>query len=107
MPRRPEFTERYADALHVLAVASGRPAVVVNLDGHYALRVDFEYSRYLLATNTDADVGLEDTDAERPWRVQVFAVRDNRDVLVGDHSAAWLIDAYEEVIGAIPTQPEL
>ncbi|MFW0793083.1 hypothetical protein AAFP30_04655 [Gordonia sp. CPCC 205515] len=98
MPRRSEFTDQYGDALRVLTVASGRPAAVVNLDGRYGLRVDFEFSRYALATNTADAVGLVDRDAETPWRVQVFADRDRCAVLLADATADWLIDAYESAM---------
>ncbi|MGV9713161.1 hypothetical protein ACWDTI_21125 [Gordonia sp. NPDC003424] len=107
MPRKPEFTARYADALHVLEVATHRPARVVNIDGRYALRVDFEHGRYLMATNTVADVGLDDSrdaDAESPWRVLFFdgAVA-GRPTLLADETRAWLIDAYDAAVGLVPT----
>ena len=109
MPRRPEFTGRYTDALHALEVSTERGARVENIDGQYALRVDFELGRYLLATNTDELVGLADEDAGRPWRVRFFdgALADGPSNLVADRSAAWLIDAYDAAVADLPPLVEL
>ena len=100
MPRRPEFTERYVDALQALAVATGRTARVTNANGQYALRVDFEFGRYLTATNTDAVTGLADADAAEPGQVRVFdpIADDGSPHLVADQSATWLIDAYDAAV---------
>ncbi|NMD55238.1 MULTISPECIES: hypothetical protein [Tsukamurella] len=104
MPRRPEFTGRYTDALHALEVSTQRTARVENLGGQYALRVDFELGRYLLATNTDAVIGLADDDAGAPWRVRFFdgALDDGASVQIADRSAAWLIDAYDAAVADLP-----
>ncbi|MET9328851.1 hypothetical protein [Tsukamurella sp. NPDC003166] len=104
MPRRPEFTGRYADALHALEASTERLARAENIGGQYALRVDFELGRYLLATNTDEVVGLADEDAGAPWRVRFFdgALTDGPSTLVADRSAAWLIDAYDAAAADLP-----
>lgn len=104
MPRRPEFTGRYTDALHALEVSTQRSARVENLDGLYALRVDFDFGRYLLATNTDDFSGLADHDAGAPWRVRFFdgAFADGQSIVVADRSAAWLIDAYDAAVADLP-----
>ncbi|KXP11103.1 hypothetical protein AXK57_06990 [Tsukamurella pulmonis] len=80
-----------------------------NLGGQYALRVDFELGRYLLATNTDTVVGLADDDAGAPWRVRFFdgALDDGASVVVADRSAAWLIDAYDAAVGDLPPMAEV
>lgn len=109
MPRRPEFTGRYTDALHALEVSTQRAARVENLGGQYALRVDFELGRYLLATNTDSVLGLADDDAGAPWRVRFFdgAMDDGASVLIADRSAAWLIDAYDAAVADLPPVTEV
>ncbi|BDH56069.1 hypothetical protein [Tsukamurella sp. PLM1] len=109
MPRRPEFTGRYTDALHALEVSTQRSARVENLGGHYALRVDFELGRYLLATNTDADSGLADDDAGAPWRVRFYdgALDAGAAELIADRSAAWLIDAYDAAVQDLPPVTEV
>lgn len=40
MPLTKKFSALYEDALVALAAASERPASVVNVNGHYAIRVD-------------------------------------------------------------------
>lgn len=109
MPRRPEFTGRYTDALYALEVSTQRGARVENLGGQYALRVDFELGRYLLATNADAVIGLADDDADAPWRVRFFdgALDEAPAVLIADRSAAWLIDAYDAAVGDLPPLREV
>ncbi|TWS23542.1 hypothetical protein FK268_14795 [Tsukamurella sputi] len=109
MPRRPEFTGRYTDALHALEVSTERSARVENINGQYALRVDFELGRYLLATNTDSVTGLADDDAGAPWRVRFFdgAMDDGASVLIADRSAAWLIDAYDAAVADLPPVTEV
>ncbi|WP_233364094.1 hypothetical protein [Rhodococcus globerulus] len=52
MPLRGKYSEKYNDALIALAAVSQRPANVVDLAGEYAIRVDLEYNRYVVATNT-------------------------------------------------------
>lgn len=71
MPLTKKFSEMYDDALTALAAASQRPANVVNVEGHYAIRVDLEYNRYVLATN--APRGLwDEPDASNPGRCVSF-----------------------------------
>lgn len=109
MPRRPEFTERYTDALQTLQQASGRVARVTNDQGHYSLRVDFEFGRFLTATNTDSFTGLCDVDADDPWRVRIFDARHGDCVpeVIADHSATWLIDAYDAALVNLPPAAEV
>lgn len=102
LPRTPRLTEQYSDALHVLTVAARRPASVVNIGGEYSIRVDFEFARYLLATNTtaglydsDGTMSYGDEDSPVPWRVQVIATANGSDQVIADTTAPWLIDAYD------------
>ncbi|WP_251014221.1 hypothetical protein [Rhodococcus qingshengii] len=57
MPLTKKFSALYDDALIALAAASERPAAVVNIDGRYAIRVDLEYNRHVLATNSPRGLG--------------------------------------------------
>jgi hypothetical protein len=104
VPRKTEFAERYTDALQALEVATGRPARVTNINGRYALRVDFEFGRYLTATKADSFTGLGDADAGDPWRVRVFepAAGDESLRILADQSAMWLIDAYDAAVVELP-----
>lgn len=57
MPLTKKFSAIYGDALVALGVASQRPSTVVNVDGHYAIRVDLEFNRYVLAANSPRGLG--------------------------------------------------
>lgn len=103
MSRSPELTGRYTDALQALEVSTQRAARVEDVEGQYALRVDFELGRYLLATNTDELLSLTDEDAGTPWRVRFFdGALDEAVVLIADRSAEWLIDAYDAAVRDLP-----
>ncbi|ANS25751.1 hypothetical protein JOJ86_001909 [Rhodococcus percolatus] len=96
MPRTQEHADRYRDALTALAAATQRPANVVNTGAGYAIRVDFEYNRYLLASNA-AD-GLTDTvEDTSEWRVSLYqGVTDGTsDELLAAAEHAWLVDAFD------------
>ena len=99
MPRSREYAAHYADALTALAAATHRPANVVNTGDGYAIRVDFEYSRYLLATN-HADGGLnDDVSAVDRWVVRIFQdVTDAAPELLVETEAEWLVDAFDRAI---------
>lgn len=67
MPLTMKYSETYNDALIALAAATHRPANVVNLFGEYAIRVDLEYNRFLLATNTAAGLSDRPDNGESCW----------------------------------------
>ncbi|MBC2639966.1 MULTISPECIES: hypothetical protein [unclassified Rhodococcus (in: high G+C Gram-positive bacteria)] len=96
MPRTQEHADRYRDALTALAAATQRPANVVNTGAGYAIRVDFEYNRYLLASN--ATEGLTDSVGDTSeWRVSLYqGVSDGTsDELLAAAEHAWLVDAFD------------
>lgn len=102
MPRTREHADQYVDALTALAAATHRPANVVNTGAGYAIRVDFEYNRFLLATNHDVDGLSGDHAAVERWTVRFFqAVADGRDeqLVRADHE--WLVDAFDLVIAEL------
>ncbi|WP_075836299.1 MULTISPECIES: hypothetical protein [unclassified Rhodococcus (in: high G+C Gram-positive bacteria)] len=99
MPLRGKYSEKYNDALIALAAASQRPANIVNLAGEYAIRVDLEYNRYVVATNTPQ--GLSDEpDANGSWLVRIFQ-SGNDDApheLLTEATDQWLIDAFDSAL---------
>ncbi|MGW6658789.1 hypothetical protein [Rhodococcus sp. NPDC055024] len=102
MPLTMKYSETYNDALIALAAATHRPANVVNLFGEYAIRVDLEYNRYLLATNTVA--GLSDQpDLGDLWLVRFFQseLTDTPDQLLAEASHQWLVDALDTALEQI------
>ncbi|MDV6212644.1 hypothetical protein R3Q08_30745 [Rhodococcus erythropolis] len=70
MPLTKKFSEMYDDALVALAAASQRPATVVNMDGYYAIRVDLEYSRYVVATNSPRGL-WDEPDVSGSWLARI------------------------------------
>jgi len=99
MPRKREHTERYADALATLAAATHRPTNVVNYGDDYAIRVEFAFGRYLLATNTEAGLS-DDPDVVAWWMVRFFDLPD--DVTpVHESRAHWLVDAFDDAVDAL------
>ncbi|RVW09364.1 hypothetical protein EGT67_11245 [Prescottella agglutinans] len=99
MPRSREHADHYADALTALATATHRPANVVNTGSGYAIRVDFEYNRYLLATNHVVD-GLSGDDATADtWVVRFYqdSAAEESEVLVTTQHQ-WLVDALDLAI---------
>ncbi|WP_336873939.1 hypothetical protein [Rhodococcus qingshengii] len=51
------------------------PAAVVNVDGHYATRVDLEYNRYVLATNSPCGL-WDEPDTSGSWWVRIMQTED-------------------------------
>lgn len=102
MPRTREHTDRYADALTALAATTHRPANVVNTGTGYAIRVDFEYNRYLLATNhVVAGLSGHDETAGR-WLVRFFQASDAAEpelLVSAEHQ--WLVDAFDVVMAEL------
>lgn len=97
-----KYSETYNDALIALAAATHRPANVVNLAGNYAIRVDLEYNRYVLAANTPQ--GLSDEpDASGSWLVRIFQTDLNgvQDTLLAEATDQWLIDAFDATFGLL------
>ncbi|MFE7423600.1 hypothetical protein [Rhodococcus sp. NPDC057529] len=102
MPLTVEHTTRYADALTTLALAAHRPATVVNTGAGYAVRVDFERSIHLLATNAPGDLS-SDPDAQNPWVVRFFQRNpDADDVQLVEVTGEWLADAFDQALAAMP-----
>ena len=102
MPLTMKYSETYNDALIALAAATHRPANVVNLFGEYAIRVELEYNRFLLATNTAA--GLSDRpDNGESWLVRFFQSEntDTPDRLLAEASHQWLVDALDAALEQI------
>ncbi|KLN67946.1 hypothetical protein [Rhodococcus sp. C3V] len=98
MPLTKKFSEMYDDALVALAAASQRPATVVNVDGHYAIRVDLEYSRYVVATNSPRGL-WDEPDASGSWLVCIVHTDDaGIDVLLSEAQKPWLIDAFDAAV---------
>ncbi|TQC42440.1 hypothetical protein EEB14_48880 [Rhodococcus sp. WS4] len=102
MPLTVQHTNRYADALMTLALAAHRPAAVVNTGSGYAVRVDFEHSVHLLATNAPGDLS-SDPDAQHPWTVR-FVQRQpgGEDSQLVEVTGEWLVDAFDRALAALP-----
>ncbi|NKR42898.1 hypothetical protein GS467_11335 [Rhodococcus hoagii] len=103
MPRTQEHAARYADALTALAAATHRPTNVVNIGGEYAIRVDFAFGMYVLATNTEHGLS-SDPDARDIWLVRLF--EQTSDDTTGDVELVrarheWLADAFDLVIAEL------
>jgi len=103
VPRTQEHADRYADALTALAAATHRPTSVVNIGGEYAIRVDFAFGMYVLATNTEHGLS-SDPDARDIWLVRFFeqtpdeSTSDN-ELVRARHE--WLADAFDLVIAEL------
>ncbi|WP_336873986.1 hypothetical protein [Rhodococcus qingshengii] len=101
MPLTKKFSALYSDALVALAAASQRPATVVNVDGHYAIRVDLEYNRYVLAANSPRGL-WDEPDASGSWRVRIVQSDDDgADVVLAEAERPWLIDAFDAAVGQL------
>ncbi|MCJ0949919.1 hypothetical protein F6X56_01355 (plasmid) [Rhodococcus erythropolis] len=104
MPLTKKYSQTYNDALIALATVTQRPANVVNVAGDYAIRVDLEYNRYLLATNTTR--GLSDEpDTSGSWTDRIFHtdIAKVQDALLGEATASWLIDAFDTAFAHLDT----
>jgi len=106
MPRKREHSQRYADALAALATVTRRSTAVVNHGDDYAIRVDFVFGRYLLATNTDAGLS-DDPDSESWWTVRFFdSSGDGADpssgtTAIAEARAEWLADAFDDAVATL------
>ncbi|PTR30511.1 hypothetical protein C8K36_102362 [Rhodococcus sp. OK519] len=103
MPRTHEHADRYSDALTTLAAATHRPTNVVNIGGVYAIRVDFAFGMYVLATNTEHGLS-SDPDARDIWLVRFFeqnsdASAEDIELVAARHE--WLADAFDLVIAEL------
>ncbi|NMM85588.1 hypothetical protein B2J88_14615 [Rhodococcus sp. SRB_17] len=102
MPLTVKHSETYNDALIALAAATHRPASVVNVAGDYAIRVDLEYNRYVVATNTR--LGLSDEpESSDSWRVRFIQanIAGESDQLLAEASHQWLIDAFDSALESL------
>lgn len=99
MPLTVKYAEQYNDALIALAAVTHRPANIVNAAGAYAIRVDLEYNRYVVATNTQQ--GLSDEpDTSDSWLVRFFQTNIDglSDQLLAESTHQWLIDAFDSAL---------
>src|SRR6476620_10570181 len=102
MPLTAEHTARYSDALMTLALAAHRPATVVNTGAGYAVRVDFERSIHLLATNAPGDLS-SDPDAQSPWVVRFFQRQPDAEITqLVEVTGEWLADAFDQALAVMP-----
>ncbi|QCQ94092.1 hypothetical protein E7742_21455 [Rhodococcus sp. SGAir0479] len=91
------LAEVYRDEIRALALATQRPTSVIRHGQSSYLCVEFEFDRFLLATNSpDGELGLAtrggaDSDL---WTVRVFD-RPARRLLALERSE-WLVDALDE-----------
>ncbi|WP_240945542.1 hypothetical protein [Rhodococcus sp. HNM0569] len=103
MPRKQEHTNVYADALTALETAAHRPASVVNVADDYAIRVDFEFSRHLLATNTGSGLA-DDPSLIDDWTVGIYQDGPDGPVLLAQAKGRWLVDAYDATVAELVRQ---
>ncbi|MFC9515227.1 hypothetical protein ACFTSD_05835 [Nocardiaceae bacterium NPDC056970] len=96
MPLTGEHTRRYADALVALAAATHRPANIVNLGETYAIRVEFELGRHLLATNDGGDLSTGGGDGS--WTVRLCG---RSGEVLAEADGEWLVDAFDAVIATL------
>ena len=101
MPLTQEHTARYNDARMALAAATHRPADIVNLGGTYAIRVEFELDRYLLATNAGGDLSTEKDGGDGWWTIRFFGRIDGAHELLAAASGEWLVDAFDTVMAEL------
>ncbi|EOM75171.1 hypothetical protein DW322_17115 [Rhodococcus rhodnii] len=105
MPRKKYHEELYGDALMALAAATNRPATIVDHGDNYAIRVDFELSRHLIATN--AVGGLDDDRLESAlWVVRLLRESDGGVHEVASSTDPWLVDAYDRAVAAVTAEED-
>lgn len=105
MPLSPKYSEIYHDALVALTTAKHPPAKVVNVAGGYDTRADFEYNRYVVATN--APHGLSDEpNSSGTWVIHFLQsdIDGASDELLTESTHPWLIDALEIAMGILAAE---
>ncbi len=81
-----------------LAAASQRPVNVVNLDGAFAIRIDLEYNRHVLATNSPQGLWYE-PDVNGSWWVRILHTEeDGTNAQLSEATNPWLIDAFDSAV---------
>lgn len=105
MPRKKEHADRYADALTALSAATHRPTHVVNHGDGYAIRVDFAFDRFLVATNTAAGLS-DDPDAPDGWLVRFCETQDSGVRVLAEAHRDWLVDAFDAVFETVDRSGE-
>ncbi|WP_143153732.1 hypothetical protein [Rhodococcus rhodnii] len=100
-PRETPAQDALSDAVRALTVASERPARITPSG---EVRVDFEFSRYVLAREVDHEESSA-ADAGRPWLVRVFRAVSGRtsDIELASATAPWLVDAFDAAYTALDT----
>lgn len=97
-----KYAEVYNDALIALAAATQRPANIVNLGDAYAIRVDLEYNRYVVATNTPHGLSNE-PGISGTWLVRFFQadIDGAPGELLTEATNQWLIDAFDTALTSL------
>lgn len=98
MPLTRRHAEHYRDALVALAAATHRPANIVNLGEAYAIRVEFEFGRCLLATNDSGDLATEDGGGDGCWTVRLCG---RSGEVLAEADGEWLVDAFDTVVAQL------
>ncbi len=100
MPRMRDHADRYADALAALSAATHRPTSIVEYGDDFAIRVDFAFNRFLIATNTD--VGLcDDPDVADGWIVRFCEGGESGTRVLAESRRDWLVDAFDQVFETV------
>jgi len=94
----------FADAVAMLATVTHRPVRVVPHCGGEAVRVDFEFGRYVLARKGGPASGA-DPDADGTWTVSVHDVDGHPELALARATDEWLVDAFDLVADVVRVRP--
>ncbi|QCQ90000.1 hypothetical protein [Rhodococcus sp. SGAir0479] len=96
------FTDLYTDALIAFAAATHLPACVDLMGTGYVIRADFEFGRFLVASNTNG--GLSDTRSEDElWTVGVYQQSATGAKLLATEADHGLMGAYGRAVEQLET----
>lgn len=100
VPTAAYLSSLYRDEVDALAIATCRPTSVVRRGTGFLLCVEFEFDRFLLATNSP--LGTLDPSPRRTepprWVVQFFARDDGNERFLVEAANEWLIDAFDDAL---------